>query len=345
MAHKKSQKIETPATAEQLNIEIPEELSKAIVPESSETVTADGAKQMNTVSRKKKVIGGIRYWVVLNIGIFLLSFSVYFFENPNNFLMGGVSAIAIFLSRVVPVSWLTPAVYLWTINVIIVIIGFIFLGKGIGIKTVYCALMYSLEVWLLGLIYTPPTNPTITGEPFLEAIFACVTAGVGQAIIFYCGASSGGTDIIALIIKKYRKINISFAIIAIDVAVATLSFFKYFDPGFGIKIGMLSILGVTIRAFAIDGIIENIAKTKYVTIITSKPEIAAGIIVNNINRGYTKYKAEGGFTGEEKTIIITVLQRSQAIRLKEKLSKEDPTAFTIITDANEILGNGFAKKF
>lgn len=325
MARKKSQKPENTAEAA--------------------TAVTEAEGPMKTVGRTKKVVNQIKYWVVLNIGIFLLAFSVYFFENPNNFLMGGVSAIAIFLSRVIPVSWLTYDVYLWTLNVIIVIIGFIFLGKGIGAKTIYCALMYSLEVWLLGLIYTPPTNPTITGEPFLEAIFACVTAGVGQAIIFYCGASSGGTDIIALIIKKYRKINISFAIIAIDVAVAILSFFKYFDPGFGVKIGMLSILGVTIRAFAIDGIIENIGKNKYVTIITSKPDIAAGIIVNEINRGFTKYKAEGGFTGDDKTIIITVLQRAQAIRLKEKLAKEDPTAFTIITDANEILGRGFAKKF
>ena len=341
MARRKSQKTETPAIAEELNA--------TIIPESAETVTPGGAKPVNTVSRKQKILKGVRYWVVLNIGIFLLSFSVAFFENPNNFLMGGVSAVAIFLSRVIPVAWLTYDIYLWVINVILGIIGFIFLGKGLGIKTVYCFLMYNLEVTLLNLLigYILPNGGTVTGETgtLLEAIFACAVAGVGQAIIFYCGASSGGTDIIALIIKKYRKINISFAIIAIDFVVATLSFFKYFDPGFGIKIGMLSILGVTIRAFAIDGIIENIAKTKYVTIITSKPEIAAGIIVNNINRGYTKYKAEGGFTGEEKTIIITVLQRSQAIRLKEKLSKEDPTAFTIITDANEILGNGFAKKF
>lgn len=300
--------------------------------------------------RKSKVFNTVKYWVVLNLGIFLLSFGVYFFENPNNFLMGGVSAIAIFISRLIPadcpVDWLTYDLFLWTLNVIIVIIGFIFLGKGVGIKTVYCALMYSFEVWLLGKIYSPPVAPnTITGEPILDAIFAVVLAGVGQAIIFYSGASSGGTDIIALIIKKYRKINISFAIIAIDFVVAILSFFSYFDPGFGIKIGMLSILGVTLRAFAIDGIIENIAKTKYVTIITTKPEIAGNIIIKDLDRSFTKYKAEGGFSGEEKSIIITVCSRVQAIRLKERLMREDPTAFTIITDANEILGNGFAKKF
>ena len=323
-------------------------------PSKNITSTVNGEENLKPVKfsalspqeRKSKVFNTIKYWVVLNIGIFLLSFGVYFFENPNNFLMGGVSAIAIFLSRVIPVEWLTYDIFLWTLNVIIVIIGFIFLGRGVGIKTVYCALMYSLEVGVLGKIYSPPVAPnTITGEPILDAIFAVALAGVGQAIIFYSGASSGGTDIIALIIKKYRKINISFAIIAIDFFVAILSFFSYFDPGFGIKIGMLSILGVTLRAFAIDGIIENIAKTKYVTIITSKPEIAGNVIIKDLDRSFTKYKAEGGFSGEEKSIIITVCSRVQAIRLKERLMKEDPTAFTIITDANEILGNGFAKKF
>lgn len=338
MAHNNSHKNE-PKLSEEQNV--------TVVPETEEKVeVVEGAKMLSPQERRKKIFKSVRYWVALNIGIFLLSFSVYFFEVPNNFLMGGVSAIAIFLSNVIPVDFLTADVYLWVINGILIIIGFIFLGKGIGIKTVYCALMYSFEVWVLGKIYSPPVAPnTITGEPLLEAIFAVALAGVGQAIMFYCGASSGGTDIIALIIKKYRKVNISAAIIAVDFVVATLSFFEIFGGGFGAKIGLLSILGVTMRAFVIDGVIENIAKTKYVTIITSKPDIAGDIIIKNLNRGFTKYKAEGGFTGETKTIIITVCQRAQAVRLKEKLLKEDPTAFTIITDANEIMGNGFAAKF
>lgn len=293
---------------------------------------------------KNKVLKTVRYWVALNIGVLLLSLGIYLFEEPNNFLMGGVSGISIFLSNVINVPWLTYDVYLWVINVILGIIGFIFLGKGLGIKTVYCFLMYNVEVSLLNLF---PMHGTITGETatLLEAIFAVLAAGIGQAIIFYCGATSGGTDIIAMIVKKYKKINISFAIIAVDFAIAILSFVPAFGEGFGPKMGLICILGVTIRAFAIDGIIENVAKTKCVTIITSNPDIAAQIIINELDRSYTRYKAEGGYTGDERTIIITVCQRAQAIHLKEKVLKQDPTAFTIITDVNEIIGDGFAKKF
>lgn len=310
---------------------------------------AAGDKSMSTVDRKRKIVAGIRYWVGLNIGVFLLSFGIYMFEAPNNFLMGGVSGISIFLSNVIPVEWLTYDVYLWVINVILGIIGFIFLGKGLGIKTVYCFLLYNLEITLMTRLF-PMSGPITGGEPgepwmMLEAIFAVAAAGVGQAIIFYSGATSGGTDIIAMIVKKYRKVNIGFAVVAIDFFIAILSFFPAFGEGFGVKVGLICILGVTIRAFVIDGIIENIAKTKHVTIITSNPEIAGNIIIKDMDRSYTKYNAEGGYSGEGKTIVITVCRRAEAIHLKERLQKEDPTAFTIITDANEIIGDGFAKKF
>lgn len=317
-----------------------------------ETLPVNGANtarvkfsELSPQERKAKILHTVRYWVALNIGVFLVSFGIYMFEAPNNFLMGGVSGISIFLSNVIPVSWLTYDVYIWAINVILGVIGFIFLGKGLGIKTVFCFLMYNIEITLLTRLF--PLSGPVTGESgtLLEAVFAVASAGIGQAIIFYCGATSGGTDIIAMIVKKYRNINIGFAIIAVDFVIATLSFIPAFGEGFGPQMGMICILGVTLRAFVIDGIIENIAKTKYVTIITSNPEIAANVIIENLDRSYTKYKAEGGYTGGDKTIIITVCKRAEAIYLKEILTDKDPTAFTIITDANEILGNGFKAKF
>lgn len=306
------------------------------------------ADTASTKDRKKNIIKTVKYWALLNLGVFLISFGIYMFEAPNNFLMGGVAGISILLSNVINVPWLTYDVYLWVINLILAIIGFIFLGKGLGVKTVYCFLMYNIEVTLMTRLFPLP-GPISGGDGgawmMLDAIFAVIVAGLGQAIIFFCGATSGGTDIIAVIVKKYSKINISFAIITVDFVIAALSFFPALSAGFGVKMGLICILGVTIRAFAIDGIIENMAKTKYVTIITANPDIAANVIINDLDRSYTKYKAEGGYTGEDRTVIITVCKRSQAILLKEKLQKDDPTAFTIITDANEIIGDGFVKKF
>lgn len=299
--------------------------------------------------KKKKIINSVKYWTVLNIGVLLLSLGVHMFEIPNNFVMGGVSGLSILITP--PIKSLFEAfdenILITIINVVLLVLGFIFLGKGVGLKTVFCTVMYNIELWLFEWLFKfiPMELPLSGAEnagSILEAVYAVVTVGVAQAIIFYCGASSGGTDIIALIVKKYAKVNIGPAIIASDFVIAFIAFFV---PWQNPEVAMVSVLGVALRSFAIDGIIENIAKTKYVTIITEHPDIVGNIIFKEVNRGYTKYSAQGGYTGDQRTIIITVCQRAQAIRLKEKLLQEEPSSFTIITDANEILGKGFAAKF
>ncbi len=288
-------------------------------------------KQAKQSKLRKQVI----YWVVLNAGILIMSLGVYLFEAPNEFVMGGVSGISIFLAHFTEetIPFLTQPVWLAVLNVALLLIGFIFLGKGVTFKTIYCSLVYSFEVWLLSYLF--PLSGPLTNQTLLEAVYAVLLIGVGCAIMFHCGASSGGSDIIALIFKKYTNLNIGNAVIASDIVVSALAFY------FGAQAGLLSILGLLLRAFVVDGIIENIAKTKYVTIITDNPDIVSKVIIEDIDRGFTKYKAEGGYTGAERTIIITVCRRAQAVLLKSKLHEVDPTAFTIITDANEILGKGF----
>ena len=288
--------------------------------------------------KRNKVLDTVRYWAVLNFGVLLLAVSMYLFNAPNNFALGGMGGLSIVLAKYITpqVSWLTQPVILGILNGVLLVIGLIFLGKSMTLKTIYCTLIYSLEVYLLDFI---PLQRPMTQEPLLELVYAVILSGAAHAIVFNCRASTGGTDIIALIIKKFSKMNIAPALLAADFLIACLSFWT-----FGPMIGLLSVLGVFAKSFVIDGIIENLAKTKYVTIITVNPDIVSEVIIEYIHRGYTKYKAEGGYTGEERTIIITVCRRAQAARLKAKLHEVDPTAFTIITDANEILGKGFAER-
>ena len=285
--------------------------------------------------KRNKILGRAAYWAVLNFGILIMSVGVYVFEAPNQFVMGGVSGLSILLAHFITplVGWLTQPIILLALNVLLLLIGFIFLGRGVTFKTIYCSLMYSLEVWLMSIIF--PMDGPLTDATLLEAVYSVLTIGLGCAIMFHCGASSGGSDIIALIVKKYTNLNIGNAVIASDLVVSGLAFF------FGAESGLLSILGLLLRAFVVDGIIENIARTKYVTIITSNPDIVSKVIIEDIDRGFTKYAAEGGYTGEERTIVITVCNRSQAMKLKMRLRETDPTSFVIITDANEILGKGF----
>ena len=278
----------------------------------------------------------VLYWLTLNLGILLLAVGIYFFKSPNNFATGGVSGIAIIISKFTTqyVKWLDATVLMAILNVILLIIGFIFLGKGCTFKTAYCSLVYTAEMQLFKLI--PLKSLPITNEIFIEFVFAMLLTGAGSAIIFNCGASSGGTDIVALIIKKYTKINTGTALLISDSLIAASTFFI-----FDVRTGLFSILGLFSKAFLVDGVIEKIGKSKYVQIITSKPELISPFILEGIHRSYTAIKATGGYTGEEKTVLLTVCKRSEAVKLKMRIHQVDREAFVILTDTNEILGKGF----
>ena len=280
----------------------------------------------------------VLYWTVLNLGVLLLAAGVYFFKAPGHFATGGVSGIAIVLEYltvdVLHWEWCDQTVLNAILNILLLIIGFIFLGRGCGFKTAYCVLVYTGEMYLFKLI---PVNLPLTENVFLNFVYAMLITSAGSAIIFNCRASSGGTDIIALIIKKYTNVkNVGKALLLTDFIIALSSFIT-----FGLEIGLYSMLGLFTKTFLVDGVIERIGKNKFVTIITAQPEMIAQFIIEGLHRGYTAYKAVGGYTGEEKTVMLTVCKRNEAYKLKTKIQKADPSAFVIITDSNETMGKGF----
>lgn len=286
--------------------------------------------------KRKKVLNTVLYWIVLNIGTLVLAAGVYFFKAPNNFATGGVSGLSIILAKFLsPLTngFLGQPEIMMAINILLLIIGFIFLGRGCTFKTAYCSLVYTFEQWLFKFI---PVELPFTNHVFLEFIYAMLLTGAGSAIIFNCKASSGGTDIVALIIKKYTKIKVGVALLITDFLIAASTFFI-----FGVQTGLFSILGLFAKAFLVDGVIENIGKSKYVTIITSNPQKISEFILNTMHRGFTSYKATGGYTHEEKTVMLAVMRRGEALKLKSYIHGSDPTAFVILTDTNEILGKGF----
>ena len=286
---------------------------------------------------KKQVLDIIVSYLLMTVGTILVAGGVYFFKAPNHFATGGVSGLSIVLAKFVPLNQSTLVLI---INALLLIVGFIFLGKGCTIRTLYCSLMYSLENFLLEeflpVEYITGGSPTLTDQPLMELVYAMLLTGIGSAIMFNCKASSGGTDIVALILKKFTKLNTGMALLVTDFAIAFSTFFT-----FGITAGLFSILGLFSKAFIVDGVIENIGKTKYITIITTMPEEIGKYITGVMKRDYTSYQAKGGYTGAEKTVMITVCKRGEALKLKYKVKQIEPTSFVIITDANEILGKGF----
>ena len=165
----------------------------------------------------KEKIQKTNRFLFMSLGCVLLSVGIYFFKIPNGFVTGGVSGIGTLLGKVTPV---TPAVWIWILNIALMLFGFLLLGKQTGIKTVYCSMLYSAIMYLLEKFV--PISIPLSNQPMLELIYAMILTSIGSAIIFNCNASSGGTDIAALILKKYTNTDVGKALLCVDFIVCGL---------------------------------------------------------------------------------------------------------------------------
>lgn len=280
---------------------------------------------------KRKVASVIKQYGILTFATLILVVGIYVFKFPNHFSFGGVTGIAVILSAVFPLS---PSAYTFIMNMALLVLGFLFLGKGFGIKTVYVSVLTSVGLSAMEKIF--PMNRPLTNEPVLELIFAVVLPALSAAILFDREASGGGTDIIAMILKKYTSINIGTALLLVDLAIVLASCFV-----FDAQTGLFSFCGLMAKSLVIDGVIENINLSKYFTIICDDPEPICDFITHELQRSATVYKAEGAYSHKEKSIVLAVMKRSQAIRLRNYVKRTQPLSFIMITNSSEIIGKGF----
>lgn len=274
------------------------------------------------------------FWMTL--GTTLVSLGVYFFKFPNHFSMGGVSGLAILLGQLIHVPGLTPSVFNGVINVLFLFLGFALLNRGFGFKTIYCSLLYSLLVQTFEWIY-PMTQP-LTSQKMLELFFAVILPALGSGILFNINSSTGGTDIAAMVLKKFTGLDVGRALLCSDVIIAGATLFL-----FDIETGLFSLLGLVLKSVLVDTVIESLNRRKSFTIITSNPEIVKEYITQHLHRGATFWEATGAYTGEKHTVILAALSRAQAVALRSYLKQADPTAFLLITNSSEIFGKGFLR--
>lgn len=269
---------------------------------------------------------------LLNAGTLLVAAGVYFFKFPNNFSTGGVSGISLILSALL--KNYTPGTIILIINIALLLIGYLVLGKSFGIKTAYSTILMSGVIRILEIVW--PMSAPMTDEPLLELMFAVMLPAFGSAILFNIGASTGGTDIVAMLLRRYTNANIGVSLLTTDFVI-TLAAFAVFGP----KTGLFSILGLGMKALVVDSAIENFNLCKYFTIVTTKPDPICTFISNRLHRGATTYDATGAFTHEHKTVVLTVLPRAQALLLQRYVREIDPESFIFITNTSGIIGKGF----
>jgi len=274
----------------------------------------------------------IKQYILITIGLALVAIGFYFFLVPNDLAVGGVSGLAMVINWYMP--GLTIGGIMLILNVILFIVGFIFIGANFGVKTIYASFGLSAMIWALEK--GCPMSGSITNDIFLELIFGILIAAVGMGMVFNQNASTGGTDIIAKILNKFFQIDIGKALLVADFFVTVLA-----AVAFGPRIGMYALLGVIINGFTIDAVIAGLNNCKKVEVVSSKGDEIKRFIIEVLDRGATLYTAKGAYTNDQKEIITTVVGKKQFIRLKKYIKEIDKKAFIITYNVHETVGEGF----
>lgn len=273
----------------------------------------------------------LKNFSLLTISTLIMAVGIYFFKFTNNFTFGGITGIAVLVAKFLPIS---ASDFSFVVNILLLIIGWIVLGKSFAEKTAYSTILLSVSLSLLERIYH--MSHPLTNEPLLELIFAILLPALGSAILFNIGASSGGTDVIAMILKKYTSVDIGKGLMISDL-IFTLAGFLVFN----VKTGLYSLFGLIMRSALIDNFIESFNRSKYFHVVTSNATCICDFIQNDLQRGATIVNATGAFTVDDKYIILTVLSPSQAVKLRNFIKEHDPKAFLLVSNTSEIIGKGF----
>ncbi|MGK7378656.1 YitT family protein [Planococcus sp. 1R117A] len=265
--------------------------------------------------------------ILIGSAIVAISFNVFLL--PNEVASGGVSGISTILKGLF--DW-TPAFVQWSFNIPLFIAGVILLGKNFGIKTAVGTIFLPFVVYL-----TASWEPW-TLNPLLGALFGGIMVGAGLGIVFRGKASTGGTDLAAQIITKYTGFTLGTSVALID-GLIVLAAAIVFD----IEKGLYALVGLYVTTKTIDLVQVGFGRSKLVYIITNKQVEMRDAIYEEIDRGVTKLAATGGYTETEKPIIMVVVHQTEFTRLKQLVKSVDSSAFVIVSDAAEVLGEGFKR--
>lgn len=224
------------------------------------------------------------------------------------------------------------------LNGVLFVLAFSVIDGTFGARTVYASMGLSVLLTILDK-FIPPTVAA-THDLLLATLFGTVIIGIGMGIVFNRNASTGGTDIFAKMLTKFKNLDIGKALLIVDLIIAVISGFT-----FSAEIGMYGILSVILMGVIIDFVIEGLNACKSIIVITSKNDEVNKFIIEELNRGCTMIQGKGAYSGQNKEILYTVLDRKQFITLKTYIKEIDPKAFIIVSEAREVLGEGFKNIF
>ncbi|MGE7624717.1 YitT family protein [Viridibacillus sp. NPDC096237] len=281
---------------------------------------------MNKKIQKKIVVFE---YIQIMLGAALVGLAYNMFLLPARLAAGGVSGISTILYELFHFN---PAYVQWLINIPLFILGILIVGKDFSWKTLVGTTFVPLVIWITTGLHLPIDNP------LLSAIYGGIMLGVGLGIVYRGNGSTGGTALIAQILKKFTGLSSGFSQLLVDGLVVITSALV-----FDFELALYAMISIYVTSKVIDFVQLQTSPTKLVLIITDKEEEIQSIIKHEINRGLTKIKTLGGYSNQEKTMILCVVEQSEAVYFKKLLLDKEPNSFVIFLNASEILGRGFSK--
>ena len=275
-----------------------------------------------------------RELALMVLGTALVAAGTYFFKFPNHFSTGGVTGLAVLINAALPA--LPASNVAAVLNLLSLVLGFAVLGRGFGVRTIFCTVLFS--AMLAGLEAAVPLSAPLTDQPLLELLFGVLLPALGSAVLFNIEASTGGTDIVAMALKKVTPMDIGMALLLSDVLIAGGTLFLY-----DIRTGLFSLLGLMLKSVLVDSAIESLNRRKSFIVVTTCPEELCQFITGRLRRSATCWPATGAYSGEECTVVLTVISRGQAVVLRKYLRGLDPHAFMVVSNSSEIFGKGFLR--
>ena len=269
----------------------------------------------------------MKEFIVITFATLIVSAAVFFFLIPSQVSVGSISGLAMILGNIIP---LHISIITFILNGLLLIIGFLLIGKEFGAKTVYTSLLLPLflrifEIWF-------PDFSSINGDPFLDMVCYIFVVSIGLAILFRENASSGGLDIVAKLLNKYFRMDMGKAMALPGMCVA-LSSILFYDK----KLVVLSLLGTYLNGLVLDHFIFGLNLKKRVCIISEKEAEIRSFILNRLHSGATIYEGRGAYDGQPKTEIITIVDKNGYALLMSYLLKTDPSAFVTVYTVSEVI--------
>lgn len=276
----------------------------------------------------------LRQYGIITISIFIMAVGIYFFKFPNNFCFGGVTGAATLVAKV---TTLSTGGFTMIANLVLLAVAWLAVDRTFALRTAYASILLSLLLMFFQWIY--PMDKPLSDEPILELLFAIALPAIGTALLFQTDASSGGTDILAMVLKKYAHLrDTGLALFLTDLVMIIAACFV-----FDIKTALYSFVGLTVKSFMIDDIIQSMTLCKSITIVCTDVEPIRNFIVQELHKGATILEARGGYTDSQKYVVLTTLTRRQAELLRSYIHEKQLDAFLSVASTNEVFGRGFTK--